>query len=137
MVWRNQFGEDIVKFTVIIQETVRIHGLTQLREKLEIIQQSLLELDRLAHILVVNNALDAMAEVRRREVKRVIDRLTFEFDWQFHLTGAAGRNLKKDHAKCEGVRRRGSLKELNVDICLLALRDARAILREPLDFHQM
>lgn len=77
---------------------VRIHWLTKLREILEIIQQSLLELDRLTHVLVVNNTLDAMAEVRRREVKPVIDRLTLELDRQFHLTGAAGRNLEKNHA---------------------------------------
>lgn len=102
MVWRNHSGEDIVELTIKCQEAVWIHLLI-FRKEFEIIEQSILELDRLTDVFVVHNSLDTVTEVRCAEVERVFYGLALELDWQFHLARTAGCNLKKNYAKSEGV----------------------------------
>lgn len=62
MVRRDHFREDFEEF-IIVNQTVLVHLLILLHEKLQIFQKSVLELDRLAYILITEYALTAVAEV--------------------------------------------------------------------------
>ena len=102
VVWRDHPCEDFIEFG-IGEQAVLVHLLILFKEELQVVQKPVLELDCLTHVLVIHDAFDAMAEVRGTQVKLVIHRSAFEFNWQFHLAWTSGGNLKQNDAKGEAV----------------------------------
>ena len=94
VIGRDHSCEDFIEFGVR-EQAVLVHLLILFKEELQVVQKPVLELDCLTHVLVIHDAFDAMTEVRGTQVKLVIHRSAFEFNWKFHLTWASGGDLKQ------------------------------------------
>lgn len=136
MVWRDHFREDFEEF-IVLNQAVLIHLLILLDEKLQIFQKSVLELDRLAHVLVTKHALTAVTEVRCAYVIPIMNGLALELDGQFHLGWTSGRNLQKNDPEGEDIGGGGCLQKLHVHIALLALDSGIIFLRKAFNLEQM
>lgn len=138
VVGRDHFRENIEEI-VVWKQAVLVHLLILLKEKLKIPQQSILNLNSLTHILVINDTLTTVTEMRLTyiEFRLVMNGLALEFDGQFHLAWATGRNLHKNNSKGEDVRRSGGLEEFNIYVTLLVHLVDVATLRKTFNLEQM
>ena len=117
MVGWNHSGENVEELW-ISQQTILIHLTVFFDDDLQIFEQPLLELDCLSNISIVDNAINAMAEVRGAKIEFVFHCFAFELHRKFHLAWASGGNLKQNYTKSETICWCSSLEEFHVDITL-------------------